>query len=100
MKGPEVLELLAKGVKVSAHSDDPAYFGGYISDNYYALADAFNLTKEQVVTLAATRLKRPGSVMSRRQSILQSSKNMRGRTEETPVKDLTHNETRGIYFHV
>lgn len=52
MKGPEVLELLDKGVKISAHSDDPAYFGGYISDNYYALADAFNLTKEQVVMLA------------------------------------------------
>lgn len=52
MKGKEVLELLNKGVKISAHSDDPAYFGGYISDNYYALADAFNLTKEQVVMLA------------------------------------------------
>ena len=52
MKGKEVLELLNIGVKISAHSDDPAYFGGYISDNYYALADAFNLTKEQVVMLA------------------------------------------------
>lgn len=52
MKGVEIKELLDKGVKVSIHSDDPAYFGGYISDNYYALADKFNLTKEQVVTLA------------------------------------------------
>ncbi|GAA3616668.1 adenosine deaminase [Secundilactobacillus similis DSM 23365 = JCM 2765] len=52
MKGKEVLELLAKDVKVSIHSDDPAYFGGYISDNYYAIADKFNLTKDQVVRLA------------------------------------------------
>lgn len=52
MKGEEVLELLDKGVKVSIHSDDPAYFGGYISDNYYALAKNFNLSQEQVVTLA------------------------------------------------
>lgn len=52
MKGKEVLELLNKGVKVSIHSDDPAYFGGYISDNYYALAKKFNLTQDQVVTLA------------------------------------------------
>ncbi|MCQ2557370.1 MAG: adenosine deaminase [Ligilactobacillus sp.] len=52
MKGKEILELLSKDVKISVHSDDPAYFGGYIGDNYYALADQFNLTKEQVVKLA------------------------------------------------
>lgn len=52
MKGKEVLELLSKEVKVSIHSDDPAYFGGYVSDNYYAIADKYNLTKEQVVKLA------------------------------------------------
>ncbi|MBB1079898.1 adenosine deaminase [Limosilactobacillus sp. STM2_1] len=52
MKGKEVLELLNKGVKISIHSDDPAYFGGYIADNYYAIAQKYNLTKEQIVTLA------------------------------------------------
>lgn len=52
MKGKEILELLNKGAKVSIHSDDPAYFGGYINDNYYALADNYNLTQDQVVTLA------------------------------------------------
>lgn len=52
MKGKEILELLNKGAKVSIHSDDPAYFGGYINDNYYALADKYNLTQDQVVTLA------------------------------------------------
>ncbi|KRK95039.1 adenosine deaminase [Levilactobacillus acidifarinae DSM 19394] len=52
MKGKEVLELLAQHVKVSINSDDPAYFGGYIGDNYYAIADKFNLTKAQVVQLA------------------------------------------------
>lgn len=52
MKGHEIKELLAKGVKISIHSDDPAYFGGYINDNYYALATQFDLTKEQVVQLA------------------------------------------------
>ena len=52
MKGKEVLTLLEHGVKVSPHSDDPAYFGGYISDNYYALATQYNLTQEQVVQLA------------------------------------------------
>lgn len=52
MKGKEIKELLDKGVRVSIHSDDPAYFGGYISDNYYALAKNYDLTKDQIVTLA------------------------------------------------
>lgn len=52
MKGKEVLELLRQDVKVSIHSDDPAYFGGYIGDNYYAIAERYNLTKDQVVKLA------------------------------------------------
>ena len=51
MKGKEVLTLLEHGVKVSINSDDPAYFGGYISNNYLALAQNFNLTPEQIVTL-------------------------------------------------
>lgn len=52
MKGEEVLELLKQNVKVSIHSDDPAYFGGYIGDNYYEIADRYDLTKDQVVQLA------------------------------------------------
>ncbi|MDC9284399.1 adenosine deaminase, partial [Clostridioides difficile] len=51
-KGQEVLELLSKNVKVSIHSDDPAYFGGYISDNYTAIASQFKLTKPQISQLA------------------------------------------------
>ena len=52
MKGKEVVELLKKGVKVSINSDDPAYFGGYIVDNYYTIADKYDLTEAQVVQLA------------------------------------------------
>lgn len=52
MKGEEVLSLLERNAKVSIHSDDPAYFGGYIADNYYALAEAYHLSKEQIVKLA------------------------------------------------
>lgn len=52
MKGKEVLELLADDVKVSLHSDASAYFGGYIATNYYALAQKYALTKEQLGQLA------------------------------------------------
>jgi adenine deaminase len=52
MKAAEIAQLLRSGVRVTVNSDDPAYFGGYIVDNYLALADAAALTSAEVVTLA------------------------------------------------
>ncbi|MCH4008662.1 adenosine deaminase [Companilactobacillus sp.] len=52
LKGDEILDLLDEGVKVSINSDDPAYFGGYIADNYAALANEYKVTPQQLVTLA------------------------------------------------
>ena len=44
--------LLDRGVRVSIHSDDPAYFGGYVGDNYLAAAEALGLSREDLVLLA------------------------------------------------
>jgi adenosine deaminase len=44
--------LLRAGVRVTVNSDDPAYFGGYVVDNYLALAEEASLTPAEVVTLA------------------------------------------------
>jgi adenine deaminase len=44
--------LLRRGVAVTIHSDDPAYFGGYIADNYRAIAAAVELTPDELVTVA------------------------------------------------
>lgn len=52
MKGKEIIDLLNKGAKVSVNSDDPAYFGGYIGDNYLALAEKYNLSASQLVQIA------------------------------------------------
>jgi adenosine deaminase len=35
--------LLAAGIPVSINSDDPAYFGGYLGDNYLAAHEALGL---------------------------------------------------------
>lgn len=45
-------EMLEKGMMVTVNSDDPAYFGGYINENYLAVASALHLTKEQIMILA------------------------------------------------
>ena len=52
LKGDEILDLLDEGVKVSVNSDDPAYFGGYIADNYETLATEYKVTPEQLVQIA------------------------------------------------
>ena len=44
--------LLDQGVMVTINSDDPAYFGGYILDNYVATAAALDLDRNDLVTLA------------------------------------------------
>ncbi len=44
--------LLRQGLMVTVNSDDPAYFGGYIADNYIASAQALDLSREELATLA------------------------------------------------
>ncbi|MFY9153607.1 MAG: adenosine deaminase [Prolixibacteraceae bacterium] len=46
-----LLEMLEKGMMATVNSDDPAYFGGYVNENYLAVANAQNLSPEQVVQL-------------------------------------------------
>jgi adenine deaminase len=49
--------MLKRGVTVTINSDDPAYFGGYVAENYLAIAQALALTKEDIRALAANSLK-------------------------------------------
>ncbi|MGI9292812.1 MAG: adenosine deaminase [Pseudomonadales bacterium] len=52
MKDHNILTLLEGGLKVIVNSDDPAYFGGYLNENYYALHKELGMTREQATTLA------------------------------------------------
>ena len=45
-------KLMDAGVLVTVNSDDPAYFGGYINENYRAIADALQLSAIAVCQLA------------------------------------------------
>lgn len=49
--------LLDQGLNVTVNSDDPAYFGGYVLDNYMQTAQALDLRAEQLRTLAANSLR-------------------------------------------
>jgi len=52
MKADEIVQLLREGVRVTVNSDDPAYFGGYVADNYIALAEHADLSAADLARLA------------------------------------------------
>jgi adenine deaminase len=43
-----IVELLRQKVRVTINSDDPAYFGGYMTDNFLAVANALSPTKQEL----------------------------------------------------
>lgn len=49
--------FLDAGIVVTVNSDDPAYFGGYVADNYVAIARALELTRDEIAVLAANSLR-------------------------------------------
>ncbi|MDF4204012.1 adenosine deaminase [Maribacter sp. SA7] len=52
MEEHPVATMLEKGIVATIHSDDPAYFGGYMNENYYQTAKALNLSLAQIEQLA------------------------------------------------
>jgi len=44
--------MMNKGLFVTLNSDDPAYFGGYVNENYLAIQQALELTGEDIIQLA------------------------------------------------
>lgn len=43
-----IVDLLRKGVAVTINSDDPAYFGGYMTDNFLAVSNAHSMSKQEL----------------------------------------------------
>ncbi|MBF6223720.1 adenosine deaminase [Nocardia abscessus] len=52
MKSAEIVGLLDRGLTVTVNSDDPAYFGAYVADNYLALAEQAGLGIDRLAELA------------------------------------------------
>ncbi len=56
MSQHNILQMLEQGVKVTVNSDDPAYFGGYVTENFMALHESLGLTEDQARRLAQNSL--------------------------------------------
>jgi adenosine deaminase len=48
--------LLERELLVTINSDDPAYFGGYVADNYLAIAAGLGLNLTDLAALATSSL--------------------------------------------
>ena len=43
--------MMDQGLEVTVNSDDPAYFGGYVSQNYLAVSDALGLGRDEIAAI-------------------------------------------------
>ena len=51
MANHPIRQMLAYGLKATINSDDPAYFGGYVNDNFNALVEAVGLGRGEILSL-------------------------------------------------
>ena len=77
-----VRKFLDEGVRFSINSDDPAYFGGYILDNYCAVQEAFKLSIKDWLFIAEGSIEGSWCDESRKKELLQKIKEWAGRYEE------------------
>jgi len=57
MQDHNILQLLERGLLVTVNADDPSYFGGYLNDNFRALAESLPLSVAQLQQLVVNGFK-------------------------------------------
>ena len=57
MSNHNIKQLLDLGVCVTINSDDPAYFGGYMNENFYATQKGLNLSKKDLYKIGSNTIR-------------------------------------------
>lgn len=70
MKADEIVGLMREGIAVTVNSDDPAYFGAYVGDNYAALAEKAGLGVDDLVQLAINSFEASWLTPARREAYI------------------------------
>ena len=65
MKQHPLKKMLDLGLKATINSDDPAYFGGYMNENFKAVTSALNLSKADLETISKNSIE--ASFLKRKQ---------------------------------
>ena len=63
-------EMLARGLLATVNSDDPAYFGGYVADNYAAVLEQTSLSEDDLVLLARNSITASFAPVERKSELL------------------------------
>ncbi|SDR14556.1 adenosine deaminase [Arthrobacter crystallopoietes] len=63
-------QMLQRGLNVSVNSDDPAYFGGYMDENFRQVRAAFGFSSAQLADLAANSVRSAFLTDTRRRELL------------------------------
>jgi len=63
-------QMLAENLMVTVNSDDPAYFGGYVGDNYAACEQELGLDRQQLVLLAQNSINASFASAERKATLL------------------------------
>ena len=70
MSEHNIIELSRAGLRVTINSDDPAYFGGYINQNYAAVQRAFNLDQVALAQYAVHSIEASFAPSKRKSTLL------------------------------
>lgn len=70
MSQHNILTMLEQGVCVTVNSDDPAYFGGYMTENFEALAKSLQMSKAQATQLVRNSIEASFVTDERKQQML------------------------------
>jgi adenosine deaminase len=63
LKQHPLRRMMDKGLVVTVNSDDPAYFGGYVNDNYLAVSSALTFKRDEIVAIVRNGIQ--ASLMSK-----------------------------------
>ena len=72
MQQHNVVELLRQGLCVTLNSDDPAYFGGYMNDNFQSLAAAHAMSRKEIAQFSLNAIEASFSSDERKQQLVAS----------------------------
>jgi len=72
MRQHNLVDLLRRGLCVTVNSDDPAYFGGYMSDNFLALAEVHAMSHREVAQFSLNAIEASFTGSERKQQLVAS----------------------------
>ena len=62
--------MMDKGLVVTVNCDDPAYFGGYVNQNYFAVSDALSLQRDEIVAIVCNGVQASLMTKSEKDNVL------------------------------